>query len=421
VDVLLIILAMVLLLLLEGFFSGSEIALVHADRIRLHADAQKGRRGARLVLKMFERPAVLLTTTLVGTNISVVVLTTLGTLLMIRLFGPRGDIYGFLVYTPLFLVLGEIVPKSVYQQNADALAPRVIYPLRAFGVLLYPVILVFSWVARFAASLAGERLSEKHLFITRRQIGSIIDMANRGARVDVFDKERISRAVRFADTTVGDAMRPLAELIAVDGDNHDMHEAFRLVRRYGFNRLPVYQGNAANIIGILTVTVWDLMESDKLGQPLQSLVRLPLYVAPFERVVELMPRLQERDDRMAVVVDEFGSAAGIITMEDIMEEVVGEIRVGYDFDEYRPRRRAHHRELGEGRYELDSRLPIGEVNELLGIDLPATEAHTIGGYLEARLKRIPAAGDRVQEAGWIFTVTRATDRAVVTLEASADA
>ena len=133
-----------------------------------------------------------------------------------------------------------------------------------------------------------------------------------------------------------------------------------------------------------------------------------------------MPRLQERDDRMAIVVDEFGSATGIITMEDIMEEVVGEMRVGYDFDEYRPRQRAHYRKLGDGKYELDSRLPIGEVNELLGIDLPPAVAHTIGGYVEARLKRIPSAGESVSEAGWIFTVTEVTERAVVKLEATAE-
>lgn len=418
-DVVLIILAMVALLLLEGFFSGSEIALVHADKIRLHADANKGSRGARLVLSMFERPAILLTTTLVGTNISIVTLTTLGTLLMIRLFGPHGDLYGFLIYTPLFLIVGEIVPKSVYQQNADYLAPRVIYPLRLFKTALYPVILAFSGVARAAARLAGEQLTEKSLFINRQQVGSIIEMAHRGARVDLFDKERISRAVRFADTTVGDAMRPIAELVAVDLDNDDMHEAFRLVRRYGYNRLPVYQGNGGNIIGILTVTVWDLMDGKMLGQPLGSLVRPPMYVSPLQNIVELMPRLQERDDRMAVVVDEFGSATGIITMEDVMEEVVGEMRVGYDFDEYRPRQRAHYRRIGEGQYALEARLPIGEVNELLECDLPAAVAHTIGGYVEARLRHIPSVGESISEGGWTFTVTKATERAVVELEALA--
>ena len=147
-DALLIILAMVLLLLLEGFFSGSEMALVNADKIRLHAKANQGHRGAKLVLQMFERPDVLLATTLVGTNISVVALTTLGTLTMIRLFGERGDLYAFLIFTPLLLTLGEIVPKSVYQQGANRLAPIVIHPLRLFKLLLYPVIAVFSLVAR---------------------------------------------------------------------------------------------------------------------------------------------------------------------------------------------------------------------------------------------------------------------------------
>lgn len=418
-DVLLIILAMIVLLLLEGFFSGSEIALVHADKIRLHADANKGNRGARVVLAMFERPSFLLTTTLVGTNIAVVTLTTLGTLLMIRLFGAYGDLYAFLVYTPLLLIFGEIVPKSVFQQNADSLAPRVVYPLRAVGTVLYPVIAAFSLVARAAARLAGERLTETSLFITRQQVGSIVEMANRGARVDVFDRDRISRAARFADTVVGDAMRPIAELVAVDRDHDDMQEAFRLVRRYGYNRLPVYQGNVANIVGIVTVTVWDLMDGDKLHQPMQALIRPAMYVSPLQNVVDLMPALSERDDRMAVVVDEFGSAIGIITMEDVMEEVVGEMRVGYDFDEYRPRRRAHYRKLGETDYELESRLPIGEVNELLGTDLPVTGAHTIGGYVEARLKRIPVVGESVSAAGWTFTVIDATERAIVKLKASA--
>ncbi len=136
-ETILILLALVVLLLLQGFFSASEIAPVHADKIRLHARANHRHRGSKLVLRFFERPDIMLTTTLVGTNISVVTLTTLGTLLMIDLFGENGDLYAFLVFTPLLLTFGEIVPKSVYQQNADQLAPVVIYLLRAFEMLLY--------------------------------------------------------------------------------------------------------------------------------------------------------------------------------------------------------------------------------------------------------------------------------------------
>ena len=119
----------------RGFFSGSEIALVNADKIKLNARANQGHRGAKLVLRQFQRPEVLLGTTLVGTNISTVILTTVGTLLMIRHFGERGDVLAFLVFTPLFLIFGEIVPKSVYQQKSDDIAPVVVYPLRAFSLL----------------------------------------------------------------------------------------------------------------------------------------------------------------------------------------------------------------------------------------------------------------------------------------------
>ena len=143
-EILYVLLAMVILLLFKGFFSGSEIALVNSDKIRLHHKANQGHNGAKLILRLFKTPDVILGTTLVGTNISTVVLTTLGTLLMIRYFGERGDLYAFLVYTPLFLIIGEIVPKSVYQQKSDMLAPIIIYPLRVFSLVFAPIIFIFS-------------------------------------------------------------------------------------------------------------------------------------------------------------------------------------------------------------------------------------------------------------------------------------
>jgi CBS domain containing-hemolysin-like protein len=405
---------MVVLLLLEGFFSGSEIAVVHADKLRLRARANKGHPGARLVLELFARPETLLTTTLVGTNIAVVSLTTLGTLALIDLFGERGEIYAVLILTPLSLIFGEIVPKSVYQQKADVLAPIVIRPLRAFRLLLYPLVAAFSLVARLAARLAGGRRSDQSLFITRAQMGTLVDMAERGAEVDVFDRKRIERAIRFADTTVGEAMVPLAEIVALNRLRNSA-DAVKLVRQHGYNRLPVYQGNVGNVVGIVTLTVWEIMDPELARRPLSELIRPALYVSPLQRIDELLPVLRERDDHMAMVVDEFGSAIGMITIEDILEEVVGEIRVGYDFDEYRPKRRHEYVREEEGVYRLDSRVPISDLNALLEIDLPATEFHTAGGFVESRLRRIPKEGDSVAESGWRFTVIEANERAVLKL------
>jgi CBS domain containing-hemolysin-like protein len=405
---------MLVLLLLEGFFSGSEIALVHADKLRLRARAAKGDRGSRLALVLFQRPEVLLTTTLVGTNIAVVTLTTLGTLLFIQGFGELGELYAFLVFTPLLLVFGEIVPKSVYQQQADEIAPIVVYPLRLASWLLYPVVWLFSLVARTAARIVRGPRSETGLFITRQQVGTLVDMADRGADVDVFDRQRIERAIRFGDTTVGEAMVPLAEITAL---NHlrSTRDAVQLVRQSGFNRLPVYQGNIGNIIGVLTLSVWDLMEEGLAATALGDLVRPALYVSPLQPIDELLPTLRRRDDQMAVVVDEFGSAIGMITMEDILEEVVGEIEFGVDFDEYHPKRKRHYQRVEDGLYVFDSRVPISELNALLNINLPATEFHPAGGFVETRLRHIPREGESVMEAGWRFTVIEASERAVLKL------
>lgn len=412
-DILLLLL-MVGLLLVEGFFTGSEIALVNADRIRLHARATQGDKGAKLLLHMLRRPEQLLSTTLIGTNIAVVSLTTIGTLLAIRWFGDIGELVAVVVLTPLMLTFGEVVPKSIYQQNADRLAPRVIHVLRVCRWALFPIVLAFAGVARLAARIAGSPASRHGLFISRQQLRSVVEMAGRGADVGLFDQTRITRAIRFAETTVGEAMVPLAEMVALDV-RRDTAAAYRLVQAHGFNRVPVYEGNVGNVVGILTLTVWNLMEGEPPDRPLAELMRPPLYVSAVQPVDQLLPRLRERDDHMAIVVDEFGSAVGMITIEDIFEEVVGDFNVGYDFDEYRPRRKHHVKQVAEDTWEMDARVTVSEINELLQLDLPSTEFHTVGGFVESRLRRIPEVNDSVTQSGWRFVVTERSDRAILGL------
>ena len=413
-ELLWILISMLVLLLLKGFFSGSEIALVNADKIKLSARANQGQRGAKLVLRLFQKPEVLLGTTLVGTNISTVVLTTIGTLLMIDYFGDRGDLIAFLLFTPVFLIFGEIVPKSVYQQMSDSIASFVVYPLRVFSILFYPIVFVFSRTARLAARVVGVRPAGHTPFMTREQIRSVIDMAERTSSVSAFDRSRIRRVTRFAETTVGEAMIPVAEVMAID-ESSTTAEAVSLVRRHGYNRLPLYRGNISNIIGIATLTTWDLMDPDLPRRSLDDFRQPAHYVAPYQTIDELLPVLRERSDHMAIVVDEFGSAVGMITMEDVLEEVVGEIDVGYDFDEYLPRRKRVYEMLDEVVYLMDSRLPISEVNATLGISLTSKESHTIGGFVMARLRHIPKAGESVVVSGFRFAVEEATDRTVLKL------
>ena len=405
---------MVLVLLLKGFFSGSEIALVNADKLKLRARANQGHRGSKQVLRLFETPDVLLGTTLVGTNISTVVLTTLGALVMISYFGPRGDVYAFLVFTPLLLIFGEVVPKSVYQQESDRIAPIIIYPLRAFSVLLYPIVFVFSRIARTVAWAFGGNRMKQTFYMTREQIRSVAEMAERSTDVSVFQRGRIRRVIRFAETTVGEAMIPVAELTGIN-ELASARDAIVQVRRRGYNRLPVYRGNISNICGVVTLTTWDLMDASLSERPLRELMSDAYYVSPFQTIDELLPILRQRKDHMAIVVDEFGSAIGMITMEDILEEVVGEIDVGYDFDEYLPRPKRIFEVLETGAYLMDSRLPISEANEALGVALPSKESHTIGGLVMARLRHIPQVGESILESGYRFTVEQANERTIVKL------
>ncbi len=406
------ILVILVFLLLKGFFSGSEIAMVNSDKLKLRHQAKLGDRGAKLVLRLFRTPDVILGTTLVGTNIATVTISTLGALIFIDLLGPSGDLVSVLVFTPFLLILGEVVPKSVFQQKADDIVSRIIYGLRFFSYLFYPVIFVFSRVARFATRLVGGGANQQTMFITREELRVLLDMSESSANPSSIDRQRIRRVIRFADTTVGEAMIPLADVVGFN-EVRSMKEAVRTVWKHGFNRLPVYRGNITNVKGILTLSSWDLMAPDIKDQPVSDYINPALYLSPRQTIDQALPLLRAREDHMAVVVDEFGSAIGILTMEDVFEEVVGEIDVGYDFDEYHPRQRVYIEREDQDAYVMGGRTPLSEVNDVLHLQLPVGEAHTVGGFIVNQLRHIPKEGDFVMAQDHRFSVIEADARSVI--------
>ncbi len=399
-------------LILKGFFSGSEIAMVNSDKLKLRHQAKIGNKGARLVLKLFKKPDIILGTTLVGTNIATVVISTLGALLFIEWFGSSGDLISILILTPILLIFGEVVPKSVFQQKADTLVTIIIYVLRFFSYVFYPLIIIFSTVARFATKIVGGGETPQNMFITREEIRVLLDLSESTSDPSTIDRKRIRRIIRFADTTVGEAMIPLADVVGFN-EVRDMKEAIRVVIQYGFNRLPVYSGNITNVQGMLTLSTWDLMDTELENKPISDFICPTLYLSPKQTIDQALPQLQAREDHMAVVVDEYGSAVGILTMEDVFEEVVGEIDVGYDFDEYNPKQRVYIIHENEKSHVMGGRMPISEVNDILYVKLPAEEAHTIGGLITSRLRTIPQVGDAVEEQDYRLTVLEADERTVI--------
>ena len=176
----------------------------------------------------------------------------------------------------------------------------------------------------------GAGKSEQTLFITREQFRTLVDMAEQSAALSESNRGRIRRVIRFADTTVAEAMVPIAQVICLDRNKigkKSTRIAVDVVRKHGFNRLPVYENSTSNITGVVTLTTWDMLSLDSGEKPISGMIKPALYVAPNQTIDSLLPELRRRADHMAIVVNEFGSAIGMITMEDIVEEVLGEIDV----------------------------------------------------------------------------------------------
>jgi CBS domain containing-hemolysin-like protein len=405
---------MIVLMAIKAFFSGSEIALVSADKIHLRHRASKGSRGAAEVLKASRHPELILATTLVGTNLAIVSLTTLGTLAMLNLFGERGELYAVLLLSPLFLVLTEVVPKSVFQQKANQLAPIIIWPLRTVMVLLFPVVVTFAAVARLAARLTGAK-GAHHVFITREMVRSVLDTAEKAGDMKSLSWNELKQAVRLTDITVGEVMIPMAEVTTI-GHHETTRRAIELACARGHFRLPVYQEEANAVTGVLAMDLWKLMSPAFAEASLADLMTPAEFVIANQPVYELLPILRGRQDHMAVVVDEFGSAIGMITMEDIQEAVVGEfVGVGYHIPGYVHREKQVIQAIDDDTFSMNGRVPIGDVNDLLGIELPVGEAHTIGGFVTARLRHLPKPEEFITAAGYRFTVEEATGKVVARL------
>ena len=410
-DLLWILPAMLVLMAMKAFFSGSEIALVNADRIHLRHKASRGDRGAAAVLQMERKPELHLATTLVGTNLAIVTLTTLGTFVMMRLFGDAGEIYAILLLSPLFLVLTEVVPKSVFQQKADDFAPRIIWPLRAFMVLLFPVVYLFASVARLAARMVGSK-EIQHVFMTRDMVKVVLDTAEKAADMSDSTWTRLKRAVRLSEVTVGEVMIPMAEVTAL-GRRDSTARAIELACNRGHFRLPILGDEASSVIGVVALDVWKLMDP-KIGEAvLESLIQPAEFVIAQQPVYELLPVLSAREDRMAIVLDEFGSAIGMITLEDIHEAVVGEVvGVGYNIPGYVHKPRQIIEPTGDDSFLVDGRVSVSEINDYLGSTLPLNEGHTIGGLVTSRLRHLPRENESVEIGGYLFTVVASSGRLV---------
>lgn len=404
-DILVTIAIMVLCLIAEGFFSGSEIAVVSADRMKLRHQAAKGSAGARLTLEMLKNPEWLLSTTLVGTNIAVVTNTTMATALMLQLFGPGASWLAVVLVAPLIWVFGEIVPKSIFQQRADVLTPHVIFILRSCSYLFYPILVVFSFLARLLGRVLGGNKESRNPFTLREEIKALIQMPASEGDIEPMEQDMIRRLFNFGETTAREVMMPLIDLAVIE-QGASCAEARKVAIKHSHARIPVYQERVDRIIGVLDTLELLGIPAD---EPIQSFIKPISYVPVGKSIQELLLDMRQAGEQVSVVVDEFGGAEGIVSIEDILEEVVEDIQDEYDVAE--PEIQMIKR-LDDGTLLVNARIDLDDLGEELDVELPKGRYASLAGFLMEKAGEIPQVGSHIKYQKLRFTVMRGSAQSI---------
>lgn len=393
-------LLVIALLFAAGFFSSAETAVLAANRMRLRHLAAVGNRRAARVLSFLEKPDTFLTSILFGNNVSLVVATSLLTVLIARYSGEAASVVvTTLVMTVLLTIFSEIIPKSVVLEDADYFAMSFAPVIGFLETLFKPVVWATNVVAGGLLGLVRVR-AERLPFATREELRAILTSRQPRTRTEIVQRRMIRRIFGFGETTAKDVMVPLADVVALPetATKKDIVAALGLS---GFSSYPVYRVRREDIVGVVVARDFTTSPADA---PVKTNLWMPLFVSTGESIETLLPRLAKRRVDMAVVRNESGRAVGIVTEEDIVEEVVGEIEDEYNWGSQGLVRH------GDG-YAADARLAVNYFNERMPVPLPRGDYITVGGFLASRLGRVPKSGDEYVWPPYRFRVLRATPRA----------
>jgi magnesium and cobalt exporter, CNNM family len=398
---------LLLLLITEGFFAASEIALISANRRRLRRLAEEGHRGAKAAVYLLSQPEYLLATTLLGAYMAAAANGVLITVFLIDLLGSTGEVLAALFLPPFLLILAEITPKSIGRQRATSLALALSPLLRVISWIVYPFTLIFSALSRVVLFVARARQPSHLPFVTREDLHLVVTKS--GPEMDLETPERriIKRILHFSLRTVKEAMVPLVRVVAIP-DTTSVAQALEEFRASRYSRLAVYHRRIDNLVGVLHD--FDLLGEEVSSRSIRSFVRPVHYVPETKKIDHLLPEMQRQGIHLAVVVDEYGGTAGIVTIEDLLEEIVGEIDDEFD------QAVTPYKKLGEGHYLISARQEVDALNEALHLDLPLGDYETLGGFITAQMGDLPRTGEQVRWRNLRFVVRLAEARSVREVE-----
>ncbi|MGQ9608626.1 MAG: hemolysin family protein [bacterium] len=407
-SVIFFILLIIVLLFLSAFFSGSEIAIISANKIRLKSLADHDDKRAKIIIWFMEKPERLLGTILVGNNLVNVACTSIMALLINTFFqyiknieyNKWEGVLTTLIMTPIILIFGEIVPKSIGRDHANSVSLLVSKPMKLISIILFPLVRPLN---KFISVFSKENIQDPERIT--EEIKSLANLSQKEGLLKPEQSEMIHSVFDLREQTIKKIMIPLVDVVSISKDA-SLEEFYEEITKTRFSRLPVYEGRTDNIIGIVHVS--DVLYADTKSDNISSFVyENIIYLPETKHIYSSLYELQRSQHPMGIVVDEYGGVVGIITLEDIIAEIVGEIKDERDQDE-------ETEEIFDGHtLECDGRTEIDRINQLFNLNISNDEYETIAGFVISQMDKIPSEGEEFVWKNLRIKVLKADKRSVL--------
>ena len=383
------IIALASLIALSGFFSGLEVALVGVRRSKVHQMLNEKLPGSKSLHKLKSNPSRMMASVNLGNNLVNVAATALATDIALNVFGDQGLAIVIGVMTFLILVFGEITPKTYCNANAPKIALKYSRVLLAFSYVLYPIVLMFEKITKGIINLTGSDQEPPRL--TEEEIKGVIEQGLQDKAIEKQESELVHGALNFDDIVIRSVMTPRTKMFTLNSKKK-LFEALPQINQCGFSRIPIHGNNKDEIIGIIHVRdVLKALENDKKTSTLEMISRKPVFVSQEKMVSDLLKEMQGRQTHMAIVIDEFGGVEGCVTLEDLLEEIVGEIKDEKDTEQQIFQNDGPDAIITNGDIEIDT------INEIFKTDLSAGDDYSrLNGLLHEKLHDIPKEGDKLE-------------------------
>jgi CBS domain containing-hemolysin-like protein len=399
-------LELVLIVVLIGFVAvlgASEVAITRVNRVRAYRFVEEGRRGAGSLLRIAENPAPYLNVVLLLTLLSTIGGTTMATTLAVRSLGGPGEWVATIAMTVLLFVFADVTPKTFAIMQTDRVALRLAPLIVTLRRLVGPVATA---LVRFANVVMPGKGLPQGPFITEAEIRQLAEVASEEEQIEEGEVQLIHSIFEFGDTIVREVMVPRPDIVAIEADR-PLRDVQALVLQHGYSRLPVYDDDLDNVVGfIYAKDVLKALHQGKQDMPLREVCRPAHFVPESKKAADLLREMQREKFHVALVTDEYGSVVGLVTLEDLLEELVGEIEDEFD------RAEPDIAQVAENVYRVDGKVAIDEVNDLFDVELPDEEWDTVGGLMLGLLGSIPKEGEEVSFQGLVFKAERVDGRRI---------